>query len=130
MVEFWVDEKLAHRNLAKHCLRVMRGALRENICSLSFPGMRRSAVGVRLLEARIPPELQYAYIHWVHHQTKADFEPNNSNDIYDFLKTYFLHWLEALSLLSRVKECLDLLRSMTRWLEVSFGIMRRNSSDT
>ncbi|KAF4460558.1 vegetative incompatibility het-e-1 [Fusarium albosuccineum] len=37
MSEFWVDEKLAHRNLAAHCLRLMRGALRENICGLSFP---------------------------------------------------------------------------------------------
>ncbi|PNP78057.1 hypothetical protein FNYG_08603 [Fusarium nygamai] len=116
-VEFWVNEKLAHRNLAKHCLRVMHGALRENICSLSFPGMRRSAVGVGLLEERIPSELQYACMYWVHHQTKADFEPSDSNDIHDFLKTHFLHWLEALSLLSRVKECLDTLRSMTRWLE-------------
>ncbi|RKK99148.1 Vegetative incompatibility protein HET-E-1, partial [Fusarium oxysporum] len=35
--EFWVDEVLAHRKLAKHCLRVMRGVLRENICGLSFP---------------------------------------------------------------------------------------------
>ncbi|KAF9768979.1 hypothetical protein IL306_013666 [Fusarium sp. DS 682] len=39
--EFWVDEKLAHRNLARNCLCVMRGALRENICGLSFPGRRR-----------------------------------------------------------------------------------------
>ncbi|KAF6526118.1 hypothetical protein HZS61_009162 [Fusarium oxysporum f. sp. conglutinans] len=44
-VEFWVDEKLAHRKLAKHCLRIMRGALQENICGLSFPGMRRSELG-------------------------------------------------------------------------------------
>ncbi|KAM5528787.1 Vegetative incompatibility protein HET-E-1-like protein 7 [Fusarium oxysporum f. sp. phaseoli] len=103
-VEFWVDEKLAHRKLAKHCLRVMRSALRKNICSLSFPGMHRSAVGVQQLEECVPPELQNVCMNWVHHQTKVDFEPNGSNDIYDFLKTHFLHWLEVLSLIGRISE--------------------------
>ncbi|KAL9568837.1 hypothetical protein ACKAV7_007054 [Fusarium commune] len=103
-VEFWVDEKLAHRRLAKHCLRIMRGALRKNICSLSFPGMHRSAVSVEQLEEHVPPELQYACMNWVHHQTKVDFEPNESNDMYDFLKTHFLHWLEALSIMGRISE--------------------------
>ncbi|KAI3571439.1 hypothetical protein IWW34DRAFT_291909 [Fusarium oxysporum f. sp. albedinis] len=103
-VEFWVDEKLAHRKLAKHSLRVMRSALRKNICSLSFPGMHRSAVGVHQLDECVPPELQYVCMNWVHHQSKVDFEPNDSNDIYDFLKTHFLHWLEVLSLIGRISE--------------------------
>ncbi|KAI8648074.1 hypothetical protein NCS56_01538900 [Fusarium sp. Ph1] len=109
--EFWVDEKLAHRNLAKHCLRVMRGALRENICGLSFPGMRRSAVDDVQLEKCIPPQLQYAYLYWVHHQTKVDFEPKVSREVYEFLTTHFLHWLELLSLMNRAREGLDSLRS-------------------
>ncbi|KAH7196255.1 nucleoside phosphorylase domain-containing protein [Fusarium oxysporum] len=55
--EFWVDEKLAYRNLTKHCLRLMRGTLRENICGLPFPGIRRSAVGNARLEKCIPSQL-------------------------------------------------------------------------
>ncbi|SPJ89670.1 uncharacterized protein FTOL_13031 [Fusarium torulosum] len=109
-VEFWVDEKLTHRRLAKHCLRVMRGALRQNICGLSFPGMRRSEVGARQLEEHIPPELQYACMYWIYHHTKIDFEPGDSHEIYDFMTASFLHWLEALSLLGRlenVSTCLD-----------------------
>ncbi|KAK7582833.1 hypothetical protein V3481_012131 [Fusarium oxysporum f. sp. vasinfectum] len=116
-VEFWVDEKLAHRNLAKHCLRVMRGVLRENICGLSFPGMRRSAVGVRQLEEHMPSHLQYACMYWVHHQTKGDFEVNDSHEICDFLTTHFLHWVEALSLMGRAGEGLDSIRSLVNWLE-------------
>ncbi|KAH7148140.1 hypothetical protein DER46DRAFT_651274 [Fusarium sp. MPI-SDFR-AT-0072] len=119
--EFWVDEKATHRNLAKHCLRIMRGALHENICGLSFPGMRRSAVCVRQLEQRIPPELQYACIYWVYHQTQADFEPDDSREAHDFLTAHVLHWVEALSLLGRVKECLDSLKSMARWLKDQQG---------
>ncbi|KAI7762674.1 hypothetical protein LZL87_014162 [Fusarium oxysporum] len=117
IVDFWVDEKLAHRTLAEHCLQLMRGALRENICGLSFPGMRRFAVGVQQLEDHIPPELQYACTYWVHHQTKTIFETNNSHEIYEFLKIHFLHWLEVLSLMGRAGEGLGFIRSLMSWLQ-------------
>ncbi|KNB07800.1 hypothetical protein FOXG_19913 [Fusarium oxysporum f. sp. lycopersici 4287] len=116
-VEFWVDEKLTHQKLAKHCLRVMRGGLRKNICGLSFPGMRRSAVDLGQLEKSMPSQVQYACMHWQYHQTKGDSKPNDEKEVYDFLTTHFLHWVEAMSLLGRVKECLDSLRSLARWLE-------------
>ncbi|KAH7153729.1 hypothetical protein DER46DRAFT_536377, partial [Fusarium sp. MPI-SDFR-AT-0072] len=116
---FWVNEKLTHRNLAKHCLRLMQGALCENICGLSFPGMRRSELGGAQLEQRIPSELQYACMYWIHHQIEAAFEPNGSQEVYDFLTTHFLHWMEALSLLGRAWECLDSIRSLVDWLEAS-----------
>ncbi|KAI8648817.1 NACHT domain-containing protein [Fusarium sp. Ph1] len=115
--EFWVDEKLAHRSLATHCLRLMHGALRENMCELSFPGMRRSAVDALQLEKYIPPQLQYARPHRVHHRTKVDSEPNDSYEIYDFLTTHFLHWLEVLSLMGRARDGLDSLRLLVDWLE-------------
>ncbi|KAJ3469863.1 hypothetical protein MRS44_003928 [Fusarium solani] len=108
--EFWVDEKFTHRKLARDCLRLMRGALHENICGLSFPGMRRSTVDSARLEQRIPSELQYACMYWVHHQTNAGFEANESREVYDFLTTHFLHWLEVLSLMNRAREVLDSLR--------------------
>ncbi|KAJ0129325.1 hypothetical protein HZ326_27577 [Fusarium oxysporum f. sp. albedinis] len=116
-VEFWVDEKVTHRNLAKHCLRVMRSALQENICGLFFPGTRRSAVDSSELEERIPPQLQYACLNWAYHHMEGDPQSNDNNEVHDFLTTHFLHWVESLSLMGRVKECLDSLRSLARWLE-------------
>jgi hypothetical protein len=118
-IEFWVDEKLAHRRLARHCLRVMRSGLRKNICSLSFPGMERSAVDVKLLEKRIVPELQYACMNWVHHQTKVGLESNDMDDVYNFLKTHFLHWLEALSLIGRMSESIGLVDELQSIVDVS-----------
>jgi hypothetical protein len=122
-MEFWVDEKLTHEKLARDCLRVMRGALRKNICGLSFPGMRRSAVDSQQLEKSMPSQLQYACMHWAYHQTKGDPELSDGNKAYDFLTTHFLHWLEVMSLLGRVKECLDSLRSLARCLEVCLGVL-------
>ncbi|RKK18447.1 Vegetative incompatibility protein HET-E-1 [Fusarium oxysporum f. sp. cepae] len=116
-VEFWVDEKLAHQNLTKRCLRIMRSVLHENICGLSFPGTRRFTVDRSALEERIPPQLQYACLNWAYHYIEGDPKSNNNNEAHDFLTTHFLHWVEALSLMGRVKECLDSLRSLARWLE-------------
>ncbi|KAJ4030296.1 hypothetical protein NW756_010176 [Fusarium oxysporum] len=121
--EFQVDKSYTHQTLAKHCLRVMGGGLRENICGLSFPGMRRSAVDLGELEKNIPSQLQYACMHWAYHQMEDNPELNNNNEVYDFLTTHFLHWLEAMSLLGRVKECLDSLRSLARWLEVRLDFL-------
>jgi hypothetical protein len=117
-VEFWVDEKLAHQNLAKHCLRVMRSALQENICDLCSPGTRRSTVDNLELGERIPPQLQYACLNWAYHHMEGDSKSNDDNAVHDFLTTHFLHWVEALGLMARAKECLGSLRSLARWLEV------------
>ncbi|KAI3584116.1 hypothetical protein IWW34DRAFT_649644 [Fusarium oxysporum f. sp. albedinis] len=114
--EFGVDVRLTHQNLAKHCLRVMRDALRENICGLSFPGMRRPTVDSSRLEERISPELQYACMYWVYHQIEGDSNPTESDEVHDFLTAHLLHWLEALSLLGRASECLKSLKSMADWL--------------
>ncbi|KAJ9412841.1 hypothetical protein QL093DRAFT_2518946 [Fusarium oxysporum] len=86
-------------------------------CGLSFPGTRRSAVDSSELEERIPPQLQYACLSWAYHHMEGDPQSNDNNEVHDFLTTHFLHWVESLSLMSRVKECLDSLRSLARWLE-------------
>ncbi|EXL39519.1 hypothetical protein FOCG_17876 [Fusarium oxysporum f. sp. radicis-lycopersici 26381] len=120
LVEFRVDERHTHQSLAKQCLRIIRGGLRKNICGLSFPGMRRTAVDPGQLEKNMTSQVQYACIHWVYHQTGGDSKIQDDKEVYDFLTTHLLHWVEAMSLLGRVKECLDSLRSLARWSEVCF----------
>ncbi|KAM0360221.1 hypothetical protein ACHAPK_011865, partial [Fusarium culmorum] len=115
--EFQVDERCTHQMLAKHCLRILCGALRKNICGLFFPGMRRSAVDSQQLDKSMPSQLQYACMHWAYHQTRGDPKLKDDKEVYDFLMTHLLHWIEAMSLLGRVKECLDSLSSLARWLE-------------
>ncbi|KAF4345187.1 vegetative incompatibility het-e-1 [Fusarium beomiforme] len=78
---------------------------------------RRFTVDTSELEEHMPSQLQYACMHWAYHHMEGDPKSNNNDQVHDFLKTHFLHWMEALSLLGRVKECLDSLRSLARWLE-------------
>ncbi|KAF4946236.1 hypothetical protein FGADI_11338 [Fusarium gaditjirri] len=119
--EFWVDEKLAHRRLAKHCLRVMRSALRENMCGLSFPGAGRSTVDSSQLEEHIPPQVQYACMHWLHHLVEGDSKLKDSSDVHDFLTTHFLHWLEVLSLIGRISESIGFIDELQSIVDAEKG---------
>lgn len=118
--EFWVDEELAHRNLAKQCLRIMRGGLSENICSLRIPGTRRSTINPQQIDACLSSELQYACLYWVHHRAAVDARPDDTKKVHDFLTKHFLHWLETMSLMGRAMESHGMLKSLRDWLKVWF----------
>ncbi|CAF3619011.1 unnamed protein product [Fusarium graminearum] len=114
--EFRIDEKVAHQNLARQCLSIMRGALHENMCDLSFSDIHRSVVDSIELGKHLSPELRYASIYWVHHQIKVDFDLNDGREIHDFLKAHFFHWVEVLSLLGWASDCFKLIQSLIDWL--------------
>ncbi|KAJ3454402.1 hypothetical protein MRS44_018296 [Fusarium solani] len=116
--EFWVDEKLVHRNLAKQCLRIMRSGLREDICGIRIPGTRRSTINPQQIHACLQSELQYACLYWVHHRVAVDPGPDDIKEVHDFLRRHFLQWLETMSLMGRSTETLAMLRSFQNWLKL------------
>jgi hypothetical protein len=56
----------------------------------------------------------------VHHRVAVDPKPGDTNDVHDFLRQHFLHWLEMMSLIGRTKESLAQLESLREWLQVWF----------
>ncbi|UKZ52271.1 hypothetical protein TrVGV298_006046 [Trichoderma virens] len=88
---FWIDKKQAHAEMAYNCLQ-------EIIHTLSS-------------------ELQYACLYWVNHVQQAGWQLLDGDQIHVILQHNFLHWLEALSLMGRSSEIIDLvdtLRSITK----------------
>jgi hypothetical protein len=59
---FWVDKKSTHNKLASRCLKLMSGlsGLRQDMCSLSRPGVLRSEIDDGAVANRLLAELQYA----------------------------------------------------------------------
>ncbi|KAH7176236.1 hypothetical protein EDB81DRAFT_836339 [Dactylonectria macrodidyma] len=51
--DFLVDEKSSHGKMTANCLRVINERLRTDICNK--------------IEVYLPPEVQYACLHWVYH---------------------------------------------------------------
>jgi hypothetical protein len=102
-LNFWVDEKQAHRTLAESCVQLM-STLKQDICGLSAPGVLVTDVKSSGVDERLPPEVQYACLYWVQHLQKGDVQFHDDGQVHQFLQIHLLHWLEALSWMRRVSE--------------------------
>lgn len=100
---FWVNEKEMHYKLTIQCL-LMCQSLRRNICGLPSDGTRRVEVDQHTINRHLPPELQYACRYWAHHLIQCTDLISMMPDALLFLQRHFLHWVEAMSLLSLISE--------------------------
>jgi hypothetical protein len=98
---FWVDEKSTHNKLASRCLELMSGqsGLRQDMCSLSGPGVLRSEIEDGTVASSLPPELQYACRYWTSHLIQSKEHIVDGDTTHLFLQKHLLHWLEAMSLM-------------------------------
>lgn len=112
---FWIDEKQTHAGLAANCLRVLR-CLERDICDVGAPGTPRSAI--KEIGTYLPPEVQYACLYWPYHTHRAGIHIVDGESTHDFLAGHFLHWIEALSLMGKVSEGLNLIKTLQSLLEV------------
>uniref|UniRef100_A0A0B7K5Q0 Mitochondrial division protein 1 n=1 Tax=Bionectria ochroleuca TaxID=29856 RepID=A0A0B7K5Q0_BIOOC len=108
---FWIDERDSHRTLGRNCLTLMN-KLKEDICDLRFPGTRAKNVSPGKLSTFLPPHLQYACLYWVYHISEAELHGEDIGSIHDFLKSHFLHWIEALSLMGQGLESIRLVNKL------------------
>ncbi len=109
---FWVDEKQTHRQLAIRCLAILKDYLHMNICGLRAPATLRTTGNFHEVNSRLPPEVQYACLHWAYHIYQAGPASGLVGDVYDFFVCHFLHWLEVLSLMGKAYESLAMLENL------------------
>jgi hypothetical protein len=102
--DFWVDEQQAHRKLAGSCIQLLSTSLKENICGVDIPGTNIADVERSRVEQCIRPEVQYTCLYWVQHVRKSDAQLRDGDDVDQFLRSHFLHWLEALSWMQKISE--------------------------
>lgn len=116
---FWIDQAKTHHNMAGQCLSVMSKTLRRNICRLETPGTFKSETENTVVDRYIPPHVQYACLYWLDHFRKRDLDLDDAGQVYRFLQDHFLHWLEALSLMSKVSEAVLMMKLLSSVPEVS-----------
>ena len=118
---FWIDEVQMHRNLAECCLlRLMEdGTLRQDLCSIKKPGSRRSEVSRQHVTGCISDEAAYACCYWVWHLSKGEETLFDDGQVHHFLRTHFLHWLEALSWLGRLSSTITYISDLRNLVVVS-----------
>lgn len=108
---FYIDRATAHAELLRRCLTLMSrpspGGLDENMCQLSYAGELRKNVSRSIIDGRLPAALQYACQYWVFHVQQSDIQIFDGDEVDQFLRNHFLHWLEALSLLNCLSNALE-----------------------
>jgi hypothetical protein len=107
----WVDERSTHGKLASCCLDLMAASsgLRQNMCSVSGPGVLKSEIDQGTLSSSLPPELQYACRYWVEHLERSQQSIADGDTSHVFLQTHLLHWLEVMGLIGETSQCVRLL---------------------
>ncbi|KAJ6014017.1 hypothetical protein N7540_008608 [Penicillium herquei] len=77
----------------------MTSRLKKNLCDLDISAGLANCSGLPV-EDYIPAELRYACCYWVQHLYHSNLR-EKSSQIFYFLHRHFLHWFEALALLSK-----------------------------
>jgi hypothetical protein len=108
---------------------VISRTLRRDIYALYDPGCP-----IEKVEPLIPDPLaaaQYSCLYWVDHLLDCDRE-DTTNDVKDggsvhqFLRTSYIYWLEALSLMKSLSDGIVMIIKLENWLQVSYAIFFEN----
>ena len=120
---FWVNEKKTHEKLASKCLQLLSTpkSLRQNMCNLTGPGTPRSEVNDQIMGRALSPEIQYACRYWAHHLEQSGGRVRDGDLVHNFLKKYFLYWLEAMSLMEEVSESIHVIDSLQLFTDASYS---------
>ncbi|KAF3931223.1 hypothetical protein ABW19_dt0209418 [Dactylella cylindrospora] len=119
--QFWVGEEGAHRFITSKCFELMSSQLKRNICNLKSPSAGRLDVDQEVLEERLPSELQYACMYWVHHLIRSKDRLTDSSQTLEFLQKNILFWLEALSLLGKIPDIAPTFDSIETVIDIEKG---------
>ncbi|RYP64075.1 hypothetical protein DL771_008934 [Monosporascus sp. 5C6A] len=115
--EFWIDETKYHKTIADRCIQLLHQHLKRDICGLRMPGKLRSEIDQQIIDAGLPPEVQYACLHWVHHWKESKGIVRDGGPAHRLLKDHLLHWLEALGLLGRILESIGMVDDLLALLD-------------
>ena len=129
--KFFIDPQVYHREILFLCLNVMKEGLKRNIWNLDnytplsevkdLPACRAAWIG---------DALWYACCFWTSHLVKV---PNSSphieevqKGIDEFIRTYFLFWIEVLSLMGDLGIGVHALNDVQQWYTLVSCILRAN----
>jgi hypothetical protein len=123
--KFYVNKQETHRKIGLHCLRIMKDRLKCNICNLSSYGTEKGDINSQTVDQHLSADLQYSCRYWAHHlqQSRCGI---SEFPVLLFLKTNFLHWLEALSLMGVLSEAVEMMDMLQAVVMVSLSTFNKS----
>jgi hypothetical protein len=121
-----IDKNATHSALGKHCIRLLsRGCLKEDVCGVAQPGMRRAGIKKATVHASLPEAVKYACTFWVQHFKASGSKIIDDGCVHQFLKKHLLHWMEALSWLGKAGDVIHNINALKFIVDVSHTLVRR-----
>ncbi|TGO84389.1 hypothetical protein BPOR_0510g00050 [Botrytis porri] len=118
--KFRMNEKELHGRIASKCLQLMSRpeCLKQDLCSLGEPGILQIEVDKNTINETLPLHVQYACRYWVYHIQGSNDVLLDNCQVYRFLREHFLHWVEAMSLMGNISECITAIKSLESCISV------------
>ena len=83
--------------------------------------MLRRDINTRDIDECLPADIQYSCRYWVHHLKQSGRYIFDEDAVDAFLREHFLHWLEALSLMGKISDCISLIDTLRSLADVSYS---------
>ncbi|KAK8905640.1 hypothetical protein QC760_005562 [Botrytis cinerea] len=120
-IPFKMNERELHGRITSKCLELMSkpGCLKVDVCNLGEPGTLKTQVDEHVINEYLPPHVQYACRYWVFHIQESNIILLDNCQVHKFLQEHFLHWVEVMSLMGIISECITAINSLESCISVS-----------
>ena len=117
--QFWIDECKTHKKIVFRCFDLLSKSdcFKKNICFLK-PGFFRTNISDQFLEQCFFAEMQYVCRFWIHHFEQVKCGISDESSIRQFLNQQFFFWIEALSLMRRIYESINMIAKLKSLFEI------------
>ena len=118
---FRVSPPSHHLHLLVKCLELVIQKLEKNMCKLPDAVTNSEVDDLEKKVGKfVDPALRYACKSWHKHLVGERVAPTSAitSTLHRFLENKFLFWLEVLSVIGAVREAVDALQMVAKWLEV------------
>jgi hypothetical protein len=106
----FIDLNSQNLRVAAHCLDRLDRFLKYNICNLQ--------PSVTADRTTLPEDIVYACRYWVEHICLIKDASPIANKLEAYLFKHLVHWLEAMCILTRSGETIEMLRRLRNWHRV------------
>ncbi|KAF2859222.1 hypothetical protein K470DRAFT_271788 [Piedraia hortae CBS 480.64] len=115
--EFWIDKGETHGILQIRCMDLLKNKLGRDVCKQKHPATKRKDVSAEHVEKHIPESVQYACRYWTSHAIHSNETIEDGGQVDRFLRTFLLHWTEAMAWLDKLGEMVLCLKQLQQVID-------------
>lgn len=115
---WYIDMVSYNCRAASQCLNHLDAHLQYNVCNLPYPAT--SNIDSWNTIAQLPGDIAYACVYWVDHICGLQDASAAGEWLETFLFRHMLHWIEAMTILKKIKSAIRMMQTLIDWIDVRF----------